>query len=113
MRAVFGLAGLLVVMAIVGVLMKNNLSATRSTGTTAPVAVDGVKVPQVDATKNVRDQSQQIQKQVRDTRQTVEAQVLKNEQEMASSQQELKTQRNTLFSLARCSQGKSKRWTGS
>ena len=66
MRAVFGLVGLLVVMAIVGVLMKNNLSATRSTGTTAPVAVDGVKVPQVDATKNVRDQSQQIQKQVQD-----------------------------------------------
>lgn len=66
MRAVFGLVGLLVVMAIVGVLMKNNLSATRSTGATAPVAVDGVKVPQVDATKNVRDQSQQIQKQVQD-----------------------------------------------
>ena len=66
MRAVFGLAGLLVVMAIVGVLMKNNLSATRSTGASAPVAVDGVKVPQVDATKNVRDQSQQIQKQVQD-----------------------------------------------
>ncbi|HAN4744572.1 TPA: conjugal transfer mating pair stabilization protein TraG [Escherichia coli] len=40
--------------------------------------------------------AEQIQKQVRDTRQTVESQVLKNEQEMASSQQELKTQRNTL-----------------
>ena len=33
---------------------------------------------------------------MRDTRQTVESQVLKNEQEMASSQQELNTQRNTL-----------------
>lgn len=40
--------------------------------------------------------AEQIQKQVRDTRQTVESQVLKNEQEMASSQQELNTQRNTL-----------------
>lgn len=40
--------------------------------------------------------AEQIQKQVRDTRQTVESQVLKNEQKMASSQQELKTQRNTL-----------------
>lgn len=40
--------------------------------------------------------AEQIQKQVRDTRQTVESQVLKNEQEMASSQQDLNTQRNTL-----------------
>ncbi|MEC9612851.1 conjugal transfer mating-pair stabilization protein TraG [Escherichia marmotae] len=40
--------------------------------------------------------AEQIQKQVRDTRQTVESQVLKNEQEMASSQQKLNTQRNTL-----------------
>ncbi|ECO0045096.1 conjugal transfer protein TraG, partial [Salmonella enterica subsp. enterica serovar Infantis] len=40
--------------------------------------------------------SEQIQNQVRDARQTVESQVLKNEQEVASSQQELKTQRNTL-----------------
>ncbi|MCU7297017.1 conjugal transfer mating pair stabilization protein TraG [Escherichia albertii] len=40
--------------------------------------------------------AEQIQKQVRDTRQTVESQVLKNEQEMASSQQELNAQRDTL-----------------
>ncbi|WP_249920726.1 conjugal transfer mating-pair stabilization protein TraG, partial [Escherichia coli] len=40
--------------------------------------------------------AEQIQKQVRDTRQTVESQVLKNEQEMASSQQKLNTQRNTV-----------------
>ncbi|EFM6411474.1 conjugal transfer protein TraG, partial [Escherichia coli] len=40
--------------------------------------------------------AEQIQKQVRDTRQIVESQVLKNEQEMASFQQELNTQRNTL-----------------
>ncbi len=64
MRAVFGLAGLLVVMAIIGVLMKQNLGATRSS--TAPAASSGVAVPAVDATKNVREQSQQIQNQVRD-----------------------------------------------
>ncbi|MEQ1928432.1 conjugal transfer mating-pair stabilization protein TraG [Escherichia albertii] len=40
--------------------------------------------------------AEQIQKQVRDIRQTVESQVLKNEQEMASSQQELNLQRDTL-----------------
>ncbi|EHC0955320.1 conjugal transfer mating pair stabilization protein TraG [Escherichia coli] len=40
--------------------------------------------------------AEQIQKQVRDIRQTVESQVLKNEQEMASSQQELNVQRDTL-----------------
>ncbi|MEH3638108.1 conjugal transfer protein TraG, partial [Escherichia coli] len=49
--------------------------------------------------------AEQIQKQVRDTRQTVEAQVLKNEQEMASSQQELKTQRNTLAEQHKESEG--------
>ena len=49
--------------------------------------------------------AEQIQKQVRDTRQTVESQVLKNEQEMASSQQELKTQRNTLAEQHKESEG--------
>lgn len=66
MRALFGLAGLLVVMAIVGVLMKQNLSATRAGSAAAPVAVDGVKVPQVDTGKNLHEQSQQIQQQVQD-----------------------------------------------
>ena len=49
--------------------------------------------------------AEQIQKQVRDTRQTVESQVLKNEQEMASSQQELKTRRNTLAEQHKESEG--------
>lgn len=66
MRAVFGLAGLLVVMAIVALLMKQNLNATRAGAAPAPVAVDGVKVPQIDTSKNVREQSQQIQQQVQD-----------------------------------------------
>jgi len=65
MRAVFGLVGILVVMALVAILMKQNLQATRSTsGASAPVTVEGVKVPQVDTSKNVREQSQQIQQQV-------------------------------------------------
>ena len=65
MRAVFGLVGILVVMAIVAILMKQNLQATRSEGTAgSPPAVEGVKVPQVDTSKNVREQSQQIQQQV-------------------------------------------------
>lgn len=63
MRAVFGLAGLLVVMAIVALLMKQNLNATRAGAAPAPAAVDGVKVPQIDTSKNVREQSQQIQQQ--------------------------------------------------
>jgi conjugal transfer mating pair stabilization protein TraG len=49
--------------------------------------------------------TEQIQKQVRDTRQTVESQVLKNEQEMASSQQELNAQRNTLAEQHKESEG--------
>ena len=66
MRAIVGLVSILVVMAIVAVLMKQNLSATRNAGSPGPAAVDGVKVPQIDTSKNVRDQSQQIQNQVRD-----------------------------------------------
>ena len=66
MRAIVGLVSILVVMAIVAVLMKQNLSATRSAGSPGPAAVDGVKVPQIDTSKNVCDQSQQIQNQVRD-----------------------------------------------
>ena len=64
MRAILGLGGLLVVMAIVGILMKQNLSATRAS--TAPAAAQGVNVPQIDSSKNVREQSQQVQKQVQD-----------------------------------------------
>lgn len=49
--------------------------------------------------------SEQIQNQVRDARQTVESQVLKNEQEVASSQQELNTQRNALAEQHKESEG--------
>ena len=64
MRAVFGMVGLLVVLAIVAVLSKKNLSATKDAVSRPPV-VDGVQVPQIDTSKNVREQSQQIQDQVR------------------------------------------------
>ena len=64
MRAILGLGGLLVVMAIVAILMKQNLNATRASA--APAAAQGVKVPQIDTSKNVREQSQQVQKQVQD-----------------------------------------------
>ena len=64
MRAMLGLGGLLVVMAIVAILMKQNLNATRASA--APAAAQGVNVPQIDTSKNVREQSQQVQKQVQD-----------------------------------------------
>ena len=66
MRAVFGLVGLLVVMAIVAVLMKQNLAATRAAAVPAAATAHGVKAPQIDITKNLHQQSQQIQKQVQD-----------------------------------------------
>ena len=66
MRAVLGLAGLLVVMAIVAIVMKQNLAATRAAAVPAAATANGVKAPQIDTTKNVHQQSQQIQKQVQD-----------------------------------------------
>ena len=63
MRAVFGLVGLVVVLAIVGLLAKKQLSATRAPVPalqTAPGA-DPASAPPV----TVRDQSQQIQQQVK------------------------------------------------
>ena len=61
MRAVFSIVGLLVVLAIVGVLAKKQLAATH-----APM-VPALQVPgqpaQPAPTGNVREQSQQIQQQ--------------------------------------------------
>ncbi|EHV6763333.1 conjugal transfer mating pair stabilization protein TraG [Salmonella enterica subsp. enterica serovar Johannesburg] len=85
---------------------ENRLRASEGMGSVGPVAgmqsdlkkehaesVAGMEQRASDAAVKT---SEQIQNQVRDARQTVESQVLKNEQEVASSQQELKTQRNTL-----------------
>ena len=59
MRAVMGVAGLLVVLAIVGVLAKKQLAATKT-----PVTV--LQVPgQTAPTGTVREQSQQVQQQVK------------------------------------------------
>lgn len=62
MRAAFGLVGLVVALALVGVLVKKQLAATR-----APVpafqSVPGAAPPASAAT--VREQSQQMQQQVK------------------------------------------------
>ena len=71
MRAVFGLLGLVVALAIVGVLAKKQLAATRTPvpslqlpavpGGAAPPAPPAPPAP----TGTVREQSQQVQQQVR------------------------------------------------
>lgn len=66
MRGMFGLVGIVVVLALVAVLVGRQLSAAR-----APVAVPGPAVPAPAASASdapagsVRAQSQQIQEQVR------------------------------------------------
>ena len=62
MRAMWGLVGLVVALAVVGVLVKKQTSATRTpvpSLQTAPGAVEAASAP------TVRDQSQQIQQQVK------------------------------------------------
>jgi len=64
MRAMFGLVGLVVVLAIVGLLAKKQLAATR-----APVPAlqtpTGAAGPASVPTGTVREQSQQMQQQVK------------------------------------------------
>ena len=64
MRALFGLVGLVVVLAIVGLLAKKQLAATR-----APVPAlqpaTGSAAPASEPTGTVREQSQQMQQQVK------------------------------------------------
>ncbi|RZJ12482.1 MAG: hypothetical protein EON50_11270 [Acidovorax sp.] len=67
MRAVFGLVGLVVVLAVVGVLAKKQLSAVRTpvpSLQTAPAGSAAAPASAVPAA-TVRDQSQQIQQQVK------------------------------------------------
>ncbi len=67
MRGLFGLVGLVVVLAIVGIVAKKQLSASR-----APVPAlqqvqipgTGASAPVINPTGNVREQSQQVQQQV-------------------------------------------------
>ncbi|ART54905.1 hypothetical protein CBP36_11445 [Acidovorax carolinensis] len=65
MRAVFGLVGLVVALAIVGVLAKKQLAATRTPvpSLQLPAASDGAASP--TPTGTVREQSQQVQQQVK------------------------------------------------
>jgi len=60
MRAVFSIVGLLVVLAIVGVLAKKQLAATHAP---APALQAPGQPAQPAPTGNVREQSQQIQQQ--------------------------------------------------
>ncbi|MDZ7867267.1 hypothetical protein [Acidovorax sp.] len=67
MRGLFGLVGLVVVLAIVGIVAKKQLSATRAPAAAlqqAPIAGTGASAPVINPTGNVREQSQQVQQQV-------------------------------------------------
>ncbi|WP_298213148.1 hypothetical protein [Acidovorax sp.] len=64
MRALFGLVGLVVVLAIVGLLAKKQLSATRAPVPALPTAT-GAAAPASAASGTVREQSQQVQQQVK------------------------------------------------
>ena len=64
MRAVFGLVGLVVVLAVVGVLAKKQLSAVRTPVPSLQTAPAGSAAAPASAA-TVRDQSQQIQQQVK------------------------------------------------
>ena len=65
MRAVFGLVGLVVALAIVGVLAKKQLAATRTPvpSLQLPAEPGGATAPAPTGT--VREQSQQVQQQVK------------------------------------------------
>ncbi|KQO12584.1 hypothetical protein ASF11_16365 [Acidovorax sp. Leaf76] len=67
MRGLFGLVGLVVVLAIVGIVARKQLSATRAPAAAvqqAPGPGVGASVPVINPTGNVREQSQQVQQQV-------------------------------------------------
>ena len=62
MRTGFGLIGLLLALALVAVLVKKQMSATR---VAVPPAVQGLPAPAAGAASTVRAQSQQVQQQVK------------------------------------------------
>ena len=64
MRALFGLVGLVVVLAIVGLLAKKQLVATRAPVPALQTAT-GSAAPASEPTGTVREQSQQMQQQVK------------------------------------------------
>ena len=62
MRTGFGLIGLLLALALVAVLVKKQMGATR---VAVPPAVQGLPAPASGAASTVRAQSQQVQQQVK------------------------------------------------
>lgn len=62
MRTGFGLIGLLLALALVAVLVKKQMGATR---VAVPPAVQGLPAPAEGAASRVRAQSQQVQQQVK------------------------------------------------
>lgn len=62
MRTGFGLIGLLLALALVAVLVKKQMGATR---VAVPPAVQGLPAPAGGAASTVRAQSQQVQQQVK------------------------------------------------
>ena len=62
MRTGFGLIGLLLALALVAVLVKKQMGATR---VAVPPAVQGLPAPPEGAASTVRAQSQQVQQQVK------------------------------------------------
>ncbi|ACM33050.1 MULTISPECIES: hypothetical protein [Diaphorobacter] len=62
MRTGFGLIGLLLALALVAVLVKKQMGATR---VAVPPAVQGLPAPAEGAASTVRAQSQQVQQQVK------------------------------------------------
>jgi non-ribosomal peptide synthetase component E (peptide arylation enzyme) len=65
MRAVVGLAGLVVALAVVGVLARKQLSAVRTPVPSLQTAPAGGAPASAAQAATVRDQSQQIQQQVK------------------------------------------------
>lgn len=67
MRGLFGLVGLVVVLAIVGLVAKKQLASTRAPAAVlqqVPIPGTGASVPVINPTGNVQQQSQQVQQQV-------------------------------------------------
>lgn len=64
MRGLFGLVGLLAALAVVGLVVRQQMSASRLTGTRVQVQVDAPAVA-ASATGNVVEQSQQVQQQLK------------------------------------------------
>lgn len=65
MRAVLGLVGLVVALAVVGVVAKKQMSVVRTPAPAPQTAGTGAPAPALAGSATVRDQSQQIQQQVR------------------------------------------------